>query len=129
MNQVCLSGRLTEDPEIKYTQSGKAVVGVSLAEKTRKKDEDGKYISQFHRLVFWENNADYVAQYFKKGDFVFVSGRIENRKRTNQSGFEFTATDIIVTDIELGRHKQEQGEAASAPPATPDADYDPFGEE
>lgn len=72
LNSVELIGRVGKDPEMRYTSSGKAVVGFSIAT-----NEMGKEKTTWHNIIAWEKTAELCEKYVKKGDLLYLRGRIE----------------------------------------------------
>lgn len=104
MNKVILTGRLTRDPEIRYTQSGKAVARMSLAvNRTFNKDQ-----ADFFTLVAWEKQAEFCGRYLKKGSSIVVEGRIENNNY-EKDGVKHYADQIVAERIEFGVGSKNQG--------------------
>lgn len=94
MNFVFLTGRLTRDPEIRYTNSNKAVASFAVAVK------DGKDKAIFINCVAWEKAAELLDQYFKKGDGITVYGKLSVRQY-EKDGQKRTATEVVVSGIEF----------------------------
>ena len=94
MNFVFLSGRLARDPEIRYTNSKKAVTSFSVAV------QDGKDKAIFVNCVAWEKTAEIVDQYFKKGDGITVFGKISIRQY-EKDGQKRTVTEVVVSGVEF----------------------------
>ena len=85
VNRVVLIGRLTRDPELRTTSTGKNVVEFSIAVNKRIKPQDGSPDADFFRIKAWGQTADYVNNYLAKGRLVAVDGRLETRKWTDQN--------------------------------------------
>lgn len=138
INRVVITGRLTADPEMRTTPSGKQVVSVTVAVQKRFKPTDpNEKDAHFFRVTAWGNNAEFLVNYAHKGRMVGVEGRLDQRRFTGNDGIEREVVEIIADNIALlDRPRDEVGEtrerAAVAIPATeepePD-DYDPFAEE
>lgn len=112
MNIVAMTGRLTHTPELRQTQSGKAVCTFSLAvDRPRVKD-----VTDFFTFVAWERTAEYVAR-AKKGDTVEVHGCLTSRQYEDRSGAKKTAIEIKVDEAHVIR-KVGQSEAQAAPEFT-----------
>jgi single-strand DNA-binding protein len=100
VNKVILLGNLTRDPEIRQTDSKKAVCSFGLATNrtwttdTGKKREEPEY----HRLVAWETLAEFCDKYLRKGRKVYVEGRLHTRSFTAKDGSEKSATEIVVDE-------------------------------
>lgn len=139
INRVVLVGRLTRDPEMRTTQSGKSVCDFSIAVQKRIKPQDGSPDADFFRVTAWEKTAEYVANYLSKGRLVAVDGRLQSRKYTAQDGSNREVVEVIADNVQgLDRPKDDAGAGASgeAAPArgaartaaSPD-EYDPFAED
>ena len=115
MNTVILMGRLTRDPEMKQTQGGVSLATYTLAVDRRGKDAGADFI----RCVAYDKAADFAGKYFKQGQRVLVSGRIQTGSYTNQKGEKVYTTDVILATQEFADSKNQQ-EPAPAPKAQPD---------
>jgi len=101
-------GRLTKDPEIRYTQSTNlTVANFSIAVNRRFKREGDTETADFFNIVAWNKTGEFVGKYFKKGQQILVSGRIENRNWTDQQGVKHYATDIIAEEVDFAGSKAE----------------------
>lgn len=99
MNHVILTGRLTKDPEIRYTDSKKAVATFTLAVDDGR-DSDGKRKSQFIPCVAWGKTAELIDQYFTKGNPLTVVGRISVRTY-EKNGEKRYVTEVVASGIEF----------------------------
>jgi len=103
VNKVILIGRLGKDPEIKYTQSGKAVANFSLATDESYKDAQGEKQkkTEWHNIVAWGNSVEaFIQPYIHKGDMVYIEGKLQTRSwEDKQTGVKKYTTEINVTDI------------------------------
>jgi single-strand DNA-binding protein len=106
VNKVILGGRLTANPELKTTQSGKSVCSFSIAV-NRKIKQQGQPDADFFNIVAWSNNADTVARYFKKGSSICVVGNIQNRTWTDNNNQKHYATDIVADEVYFVDSKSE----------------------
>ncbi|HSO10371.1 MAG TPA: single-stranded DNA-binding protein [Desulfoprunum sp.] len=90
LNKVMLIGNLGKDPEIRYTQAGAAVATFNLATTERFKGKDGQMQDQteWHRVVAWARLAEICGEYLHKGSKVYIEGRLQTRKWTDQNGNE-----------------------------------------
>jgi single-strand DNA-binding protein len=101
-NRVELIGNLTRDPELRYTPQGTAVVTFSIAtNRTFISDGEKREEADFHRIVAWNKLAELCNQLLKKGNRVFVSGRLQNRSWEDQSGQTKNMTEIVIEDMIL----------------------------
>jgi single-strand DNA-binding protein len=107
LNKVMLIGRLTRDPEMRYTPSGQPVTSFSIATNryTGGTDGDRKEFTDFHNIVAWNigrrNLAEIVAQYTKKGSQVYVEGRLQTRSWEGQDGQKRRATEVVANDVQF----------------------------
>lgn len=101
MNKVVLIGRLTKDPELKYTPvSGTAVTTVTLAV-DRTYIKDGKKEADFIPVVIWGKSAESTAQYTKKGLLMGVAGRIQTRSHDAKNGSKRYITEVVAEEIKF----------------------------
>lgn len=108
MNKVILMGRLTRDPEVRYTQNTNlTVANFSIAVNRRFKREGDTETADFFNVVAWNKTGEFVGKYFKKGQQILVSGRIENRNWTDQQGVKHYATDVIAEEVDFAGSKAE----------------------
>lgn len=99
INKVTLIGNLGADPEITNLDSGNSVAKLSIATSLKYNDKNGQKIekTEWHRVVAWGRLADICSEYMRKGMRVYVEGRLETRKWTDQSGVDRWATEIIAS--------------------------------
>ncbi len=105
VNKVMIVGRLTRDPEIRTTTSGQAVTNISVATSYTWKDQSGQQQqkTEFHNVVAWAKRGEVIAQYFVKGQEIFVEGRLETRSWDDaDSGKKMYRTEIILDNFEFG---------------------------
>lgn len=101
-NRVELIGNLTRDPELRFTPSGAAVCTFGLAtNRTYVSEGERKEEVDFHRLVSWNKLAELCNQLLKKGNKVFISGRLQTRSWEGQDGQTRNVTEIVVEDMIL----------------------------
>lgn len=97
MNKTILIGRLTADPTLRYTQSGKAVASFTLAVNRKFKRDEADFIP----IVVFNKPAEACANYLKKGSQVAVEGRIQTRNYENQEGKKVYVTEIVAEEVEF----------------------------
>ena len=100
-------GRLTKDPEVRYTQNNIPVANFSIAVSRRFKREGDTETADFFNVIAWNKTGEFVGKYFKKGQQILVSGRLENRNWTDQQGLKHYATDIIAEEVDFAGSKAE----------------------
>lgn len=103
MNFAVFSGRLVRDPEIRYTNNKKAVASFCVAVDDGK-TASGEKKSSFIDCVAWEKRAEFIDQYFIKGDPIIVAGRMSTRT-WEKDGAKHKATELTVTSVEFQRGK------------------------
>lgn len=114
INRVTLLGRLTHDPEVRKTTSGKDVAGFALATNRSWKDGDEwKSLVDYHNIVAWQELAEKVMA-FAKGDLVFVEGRIQHRKWQGKDGVNRTRSEIVADKVSLLEARASRARAAEA---------------
>lgn len=112
MNHVILTGRLTKDPEIRYTDSKKAVCSFTLAVDDGR-DSEGKKKAQFIPCVAWGKTAELIDQYFTKGKPLTVTGRITVRSY-EKNGEKRYVTEVVASGIEFPLTVREEATTATA---------------
>lgn len=93
LNQVALMGRLTRDPELKYTSTNKPVTSFRLAVD---RDYKGDNAVDFITCVAWDRTAEMVSRYYRKGERMVVNGRIQTRNWVDSDGSNRSATEVVV---------------------------------
>jgi single-strand DNA-binding protein len=103
VNKVMLTGRLTRDPELRYTPSGTAVSSFSIASSRSYKGQDGEWKQQvaFVNCVAWTKLAVLVNEYLKKGSAVFVEGRLHSRSWETEDGQRRSALEIVAERVQF----------------------------
>ena len=113
MNRVILMGRLTRDPEVRYTQGEKtmAIARYTLAvdRRGRRSQNDGEQTADFINCVAFNKSGEFAEKYFHQGMRVLVSGRIQTGSYTNKEGQRVYTTDVIVDDQEFADSKNSSG--------------------
>lgn len=118
-NRVFLIGRLTKEPELKYTANGMAVTTFTLAVDRKYKDKDGNKQTDFLRCKAWRQKAEFISSYVPKGRLVAVEGSIETSESTGPDGQKRYFTDIICDNIEILESNRD-GQAGTDDGRTPD---------
>ena len=116
LNKVLLIGNLTEDPEIKYTPQGTAVVNFTVATNRKWKDSAGKETDEatFTRCVAWSKLAEIIGQYLSKGKKVYIAGRLSNRNWDDKQGVKHYMTEVVVDEMIMLDSKNSNNPTAQA---------------
>lgn len=97
MNSINLTGNICQDIEVKQTQSGKAVATFDLAVKR----PHAKDVTDFFPIVVWEQGAEYLRRYARKGSKIGVSGKLTTRKYQDKNGSNRTAYEVVCDNVEI----------------------------
>ena len=108
MNKVQITGRIANELDIRKTQSNKSVLEISVAVNRERKDESGKYPADFIRVICWEQRAEFLNSYAKKGTLIGVSGRIETSNFVNRDGQKVYTTFITAEQVEILNQPKEE---------------------
>lgn len=100
MNITIKIGRITSDPELRYTKSGKAVASFNIAARKKFKQE-GQNDADFFKCVVWNKSAEYLSNNILKGGRIAIVGRSENKSYENQKGEKVRYDEITVDDFEI----------------------------
>lgn len=108
LNVVAIMGRLTADPQMRQTQSGKSVASFRVAVDRGRKDANGQNQTDWLDVVAWENTATFVEKYFPKGSMIAVTGRLQSRNYQDKNGNNRTAIEIVAQNVSFcGEKKQD----------------------
>lgn len=133
LNRVVLVGRLTRDPELRTTTTGKQVTDFSIAVDKRIKPNDGSPTADFFRVSAWGQTAEFVANYLTKGRLVAVDGRLQSRKYTDKDGNNREVVEVVADNVQgLDRPRDDSGSAvvhAGGGNVPADDEFDPFADE
>lgn len=101
VNKAILIGNLGRDPELRYTQGGKAVANFTLATNEVWSGQDGQKNerTEWHRIVCWGKTAEHCSQYLSKGRTVYVEGRIQTREWEDKEGNKRQTTEIVAQNV------------------------------
>lgn len=109
MNRVVLVGRLTKDPDLRYTPSGVAVATFTLAVNRAFSNQQGEREADFINCVVWRKPAENVANFLKKGSLAGVDGRIQTRNYEGQDGKRVYVTEIVAESVQFLEPKGASG--------------------
>lgn len=118
LNRITLMGRMTKDPEKRYTASQKAVANFTLAVERDFKEQNGNRATDFIDCIAFGNTADFVCSYFQKGGMAVVSGRLQLRDWTDRDGNKRRNAEVVADTIYFGENKktaQNEEKAVFAP--------------
>lgn len=116
INNVTLVGRLTKDPDLRYTQSGTAVGQFTLAVNRNFTNQQGDREADFINCVIWRKAAESFANYARKGTLIGLTGRIQTRNYDNQQGQRVYVTEIVVENFQLLESKEVNEQRRSSKP-------------
>lgn len=124
MNKVILMGRLTKDPEVRYSQgqNASAVAKFSLAVDRRFKQE-GQPSADFINCVAFGKQAEFAEKYLRQGTKIAITGRIQTGSYTNKDGVKVYTTDVVVEECEFAESKNASQENTQPKPTPSNLDY------
>jgi single-strand DNA-binding protein len=133
LNRTVLVGRLTKDPELKYTPNGVAVANFTLAVNRPFSNQQGEREADFINCVVWRKPAENAAQYLKKGSLAGVDGRLQTRSYDNQQGQRVYVSEVMAESVQFLEPKgngssgqQNQNTVGSGTPSRNNFNDDPF---
>lgn len=121
LNEVNLIGHLGQDPESRFMPNGNAVCNFSLATSERWKDQQGQQQerTEWHRIVMFGKVAEIAGQYLKKGSLVYLKGKLQTRKWTDQQGVERYTTEIVCHEMKMLGGKPDGAQSGAQSGARP----------
>ena len=130
INNVVLVGRLTKDPDLRYTASGTGVATFTLAVNRNFTNQDGNRDADFINCVIWRKSAETLANYAKKGTLLGVTGRIQTRNYENQQGQRVYVTEVVAENFQLlekrSANEERQNDNTQQNANDNKSDADPF---
>ncbi|WP_407855606.1 single-stranded DNA-binding protein [Enterococcus hailinensis] len=116
INNVVLVGRLTKDPDLRYTANGTGVAAFTLAVNRNFTNQSGNREADFINCVIWRKSAETLANYARKGTLLGITGRIQTRNYENQQGQRVYVTEVIAENFQLleSRSSNEQRQDQSS---------------
>lgn len=99
LNRIILIGRLTQDPELRYTQSGVAVASFTLAVDRQRANQAGEREADFINVVVWQKLGELCAQYLRKGRLAAVEGRLQIRQYENKEGQRVRVAEVVADNV------------------------------
>ena len=117
INNVVLVGRLTRDPELRYTPQNQAVGTFGLAVNRQFKNANGEREADFINCVIWRQQAENLSNFAKKGSLIGITGRIQTRNYENQQGQKVYVTEVVADNFQMLESNKTQGQQANKPKA------------
>lgn len=108
LNRVVLVGRLTKDPDLRYTPNGVAVANFTIAVNRPFTNQQGNRDADFINCVVWRRAAENLANYMKKGSMIGVDGRVQSRTFEGQDGKTVFVTEIVAESVQFLESKASQ---------------------
>lgn len=108
LNNVCLMGRLTADPELKHTESGTPVCSFTLAIQRNYAPSGQERQSDFIDIVTWQKTAEFVTKYFDKGQLVAIEGSIQTRSYTDREGNKRKAVEVLANSVHFAEKRNAE---------------------
>lgn len=129
LNRVVLVGRLTRDPDLRYTSSGVAVANFTVAVNRPFTNQQGNREADFINCVVWRRPAENLANYMKKGNLIGVDGRIQTRSYEGQDGKMVYVTEVVADSVQFLEPRSASagvGQGSSGFQPTPDYNQNPI---
>jgi len=123
LNRVVLIGRLTKDPELRYTQSGVAVASFTLAVNRNFKNAQGQQEADFIDIVVWRGQAENCANYLSKGRLVAVEGRLQIRTYETAEGQKRKVAEIVAESVQFLEKKNSANASAGGGTSSDAGDF------
>lgn len=115
LNVTAIMGRLSRDPELRQTTTGKNVASFTIACSRGRKDANGKDLVDWIPVVAWEHTAEFVCKYFEKGSLIAIDGRLQSRTYKDRDGNNRTAIEIVANNANFAGSKRTDGGSNSVP--------------
>lgn len=130
VNKVILLGNLGQDPEVRHLESGAVVARFSLATNETYKDRttgERKTLTEWHNVVVWRGLAEVAEKYLKKGDSLYVEGKLTHRKYQDANGNDRYTTEIVANNFQMlgGKDRAQSPSGAPMPSAEPKTNATP----
>ena len=125
LNKVILMGRLTRDPEMRYTQSNTPVTSFTLAIDRDRKGPNGERQTDFIDCVAWGKQAEFVKSWFAKGVMAIVVGRIQSSNWEDRNGNKRTSIEVSTESVTFGETKKARGAGNQQPEYSQQPEFGP----
>lgn len=122
INKVILIGNLGRDPEVRHLESGTTVAKFSVATNESYKDKSGEWqtLTEWHNVVAWRGLAQRVERDLKKGNMVFVEGKLTTRKWQDQNGNDRYTTEVVANNLRSLERRESQAAISTGMPGAQD---------
>lgn len=124
LNKIIIMGRLTREPELKYTPANVAVCTITLACERDYAAQGQERETDFIDLVCWRQTAEFVSKYFRKGQLVAAEGRLQSRKWVDKTGGNRVSWEVLAEHVYFAERAQGTQGAQPAPKAAAQSGYD-----
>ena len=128
INRFIANGRITKQPELRYTNNNIAVISFTLAVTRNFKNSEGNYDSDFINCVAFKNTAELINNYVKKGDLIGVEGSIQTRNYKDKDDKTIYVTEVIVEKIDFLQQKKKDKKEIETNAPQEEQQKDPFKE-
>ena len=133
LNVIAIMGRLSRNPELRQTTTGKNVASFTIACSRGRTDANGKDLVDWIPVVAWEHTAEFVCKYFEKGSPIAIDGRLQARTYKDRDGNNRTAIEIVANNANFAGSKSTGGGSNSVPAGNsynePTVQYDEIEDE
>ena|SRR5690625_3718338 len=119
MNRVVLVGRLTRDPDLRYTPNGVAVSNFTIACNRSFKTKDGEQEADFLNCVIWRKAAESLANYMEKGSMIGVDGKLQSRTYDDKDGKKVFVTEVLAESVQFLESKGTQNKEGQSQQSSP----------
>lgn len=113
LNKAILMGRLTRAPELRYTQSNLPVVSFTIAVERNRAAQGQEKQTDFVDIVAWRKTAEFVSQWFTKGQMIVVVGSIQSRRWQDKNGNNRTSIEVLAEEVQFGETKKARESGGS----------------
>lgn len=116
LNKATIIGNLGADPDVRYTPTGKQITSFSVATTDKWRDQQGEMqeSTEWHRIITWGRLAEICAEYLLKGSRVYIEGKIQTRKWTDNNNVDRYTTEIIAREMKMLSAKNSSGSASGS---------------
>ncbi len=129
INRIVLIGRLTTNPELRFTTNNTAVTSFTLAVDRNFKNESGNKDADFINIIAWNKKAELINEYVAKGDLIGVIGRLQVRTYQNDKGESRRVTEVVLEEIEFLQSKPKEESKISEEKVDSNKPYEDFARE